>query len=95
MVGDSYGDDVEGALAAGLAGAVLLDRDGPQAAGGASRGPVIGSLGELRSCSGWPEQPGRGLACSGSRSVSGRLALWAPARTACGRRSGTASAGRR
>ncbi len=49
MVGDSYGDDVEGALAAGLAGAVLLDRDGRQAAWPPRRraAPVIGSLDEL------------------------------------------------
>lgn len=47
MVGDSYGDDVEGARAAGLAGAVLLDRDGRRADGGRAQGPVIGSLGEL------------------------------------------------
>jgi len=54
MVGDSYGDDVEGALAAGLADAVLLDRDGRRAralrAGAQSQRPapaVIGSLAEL------------------------------------------------
>jgi HAD superfamily hydrolase (TIGR01549 family) len=50
MVGDSYGDDVAGALAAGLAGAVLLDRAGRQASapGRARRAaPVIRSLQEL------------------------------------------------
>ena len=50
MVGDSYGDDVEGALAAGLAGAVLLDRAGRQAAvpgGLRNKAPIIGSLDEL------------------------------------------------
>ncbi len=46
MVGDSYGDDVAGALAAGLAGAVLLDRAGrrPLAPGQVEEAPVIGSL---------------------------------------------------
>ena len=49
MVGDSYGDDVAGALAAGLAGAVLLDRAGrrPVAPGQVEEAPVIGSLDEL------------------------------------------------
>jgi putative hydrolase of the HAD superfamily len=50
MVGDSYGDDVAGALAAGLAGAVLLDRTGRQAdrPGRAPlEAPVIDSLEEL------------------------------------------------
>lgn len=43
MIGDSYGDDVEGALAAGLAGALLLDRDGRRAA--VSRGSQPGGRG--------------------------------------------------
>ena len=50
MVGDSYGDDVAGALAAGLAGAALLDRAGRRAdrPGRAPlEAPVIGSLEEL------------------------------------------------
>lgn len=50
MVGDSFRDDVEGGLAAGLAGAVLLDRAGRRVAvaGRARReAPVIGSLDEL------------------------------------------------
>jgi FMN phosphatase YigB (HAD superfamily) len=54
MICDSYGDDVEGALAAGLAGAVLLDRDGRQAIGSRARGPVIGSLAELPELLGLP-----------------------------------------
>ena len=48
MVGDSRHDDVEGALAAGLAGAVLLDRQGrSRVPRGDARTPVIGSLDEL------------------------------------------------
>ena len=61
MVGDSYGDDIEGAREAGLAGAVLLDREGRRATSGRAPGssgrpsgpgsrppePVIGSLDEL------------------------------------------------
>ncbi len=54
MVGDSYGDDVAGALAAGLAGAVLLDREGRQVGAPGKRregsviaSPVIASLDEL------------------------------------------------
>jgi len=48
MVGDSYGDDVTGALAAGLAGAVLLDRDRRSPASSRDgRAAVIGSLDEL------------------------------------------------
>ena len=49
MVGDSYRDDVEGALAAGLS-AVLLDRDGGRSgapAGAGLEAPVITSLAEL------------------------------------------------
>jgi putative hydrolase of the HAD superfamily len=46
MVGDSRRDDVEGALAAGLAGAVLLDRDG-RSSRRDGRAAVIGSLDEL------------------------------------------------
>jgi HAD superfamily hydrolase (TIGR01549 family) len=54
MIGDSYGDDVEGARGAGLAGAVLLDRDGRRAAGSRASGPVIGSLDELPELLGLP-----------------------------------------
>ncbi len=56
MVGDSYRDDVEGALAAGLS-AVLLDRDGGRAAalaGARPKAPVIASLAELPGLLGLP-----------------------------------------
>jgi HAD superfamily hydrolase (TIGR01549 family) len=56
MVGDSYRDDVEGALAAGLS-AVLLDRDGGRAAalsGARLEAPVIASLAELPALLGLP-----------------------------------------
>ena len=53
MIGDSYGDDIEGARGAGLAGAVLLDRDGRRASSRASE-PVIGSLDELPELLGLP-----------------------------------------
>ena len=55
MVGDSWRDDVEGAVAAGLAGAVLLDRTGrsrPSSADG--RAAVIASLAELPGVIGLP-----------------------------------------
>jgi HAD superfamily hydrolase (TIGR01549 family) len=58
MVGDSYGDDVAGALVAGLAGAVLLDRAGKRAVapsrGRREEAPVIGSLEELPALLGLP-----------------------------------------
>ena len=54
MVGDSYGDDIEGARAAGLAGAVLLDRDRRRTAGNRGPEPVIGSLEELPELLGLP-----------------------------------------
>jgi putative hydrolase of the HAD superfamily len=57
MVGDSYRDDVAGALAAGLSGAVLLDRTGRRAAAPGRAGresPVIGSLEELPALLGLP-----------------------------------------
>ncbi|HUK77195.1 MAG TPA: HAD hydrolase-like protein, partial [Thermoleophilia bacterium] len=48
MVGDSRHDDVEGALAAGLARAVLIDRAGrSRTLRGDARAPVIASLEEL------------------------------------------------
>lgn len=59
MVGDSYHDDVEGALAAGLS-AVLLDRAGgrPLAVPGTREAPCIGSLDELPGLLGLPSQTG-------------------------------------
>ncbi len=57
MVGDSYADDIAGARAAGLAGAVLLDRAGrrPTAPGaGRPETPVIASLAELPELLGLP-----------------------------------------
>jgi haloacid dehalogenase superfamily, subfamily IA, variant 3 with third motif having DD or ED/haloacid dehalogenase superfamily, subfamily IA, variant 1 with third motif having Dx(3-4)D or Dx(3-4)E len=54
MIGDSYGDDIEGARGAGLAGGVLLDRDGRQAASSRASEPVIGSLDELPELLGLP-----------------------------------------
>ena len=56
MVGDSYGDDVEGALAAGLAGAVLLDRAGQRAdaPGRAQESPSSARSSELPALLGVP-----------------------------------------
>ena len=53
MVGDSWRDDVEGALAAGLAGAVLLDRAG-RARPADGRAAVIAALSELPGLIGLP-----------------------------------------
>ena len=55
MVGDSWHDDVEGALAAGLGGAVLLDRAGRSPGRSADgRAAVIASLAELPGAIGLP-----------------------------------------
>ena len=95
MVGDSYRDDVEGALAAGLVGRAARPRwAGPGAAPGA-RAALVHRLARRAARPARPAARDRAAKAPACPDSAPGVSSWASARRACGSRSGTGSCCRR